>query len=104
MTKIYSHITFEQERFKRNVILKNQVARQNAKTEIEKDFYKLMNNANFGYDCGNNLDNCQFIPIFDELREVTYLKKYYNYFDPRVKQFLTSELTKADIYEEYNDA
>ena len=74
MTKIYSHTTFEQEKFKRNFILKNQVARQNAKNAIEKDFYKLMNNANFGYDCRSNLDNYQFIPIFDELREVTYLK------------------------------
>ena len=84
VTKVYSRITFEQERFKRKFILKNQLARQNAKNAIEKDFYKLMNNANFGYDCRNNLDNCQFIPIFDELRE-TYLKKYYNYFDPIVK-------------------
>ena len=75
MTKIYSHITFERERFKRNFILKNQVARQNAKIAIEKDFYKLINNRNFGYDCRNNLDNCQFIPIFNKLREITYLKK-----------------------------
>ena len=91
-------------RFKRNFILKNQVARQNAKNAIEKDFYKLVKNANFGYDCRNNLDNCHFIPIFDELREVTYLNKYYNYFDPRVKQFVNSELIKADIDEKFNDA
>ena len=104
LTKVYSHITFEQERFKRNFILKNQVTRQNAKNAIEKDFCKLMNNVNFGYDCRNNLDNCQFIPIFDELGEVTYLKKYYNYFGPRVKQFVTSELLRADIDEKYNDA
>ena len=32
----------------------NQVSRQNAKTKIEKDFYKLMNNSNFGNDCKNN--------------------------------------------------
>ena len=84
--------------------MKNQTSRQNAKNSIEKDFFKLMNNANFGYDCRNNLDNCQFIPIFDELKEVTYLKKYYNYFDQKVKDFVTSELIKADIDEEYNDA
>ena len=76
LTKIYSHWTFEQERFKRNFIWKNKTSRQNAKNSIEKDFFKLMNNAKFGYDCRNNLDNCQFIPIFDELKEVTYLKKY----------------------------
>ena len=53
----------------------NQKSRQNAKNSIEKDFLKLMNNSIFGYDCRNNLDNCQFIPMFDELKEVTYLKK-----------------------------
>ena len=67
VTKIYSHITFEQERFKKNFIIKNQVARQHAKNNVEKDFYKLLNNSNLGYDCRNNLNNCTFIPIFDEL-------------------------------------
>ena len=33
-----------------------------------------MNNANFGYNCRNNLDNCQFIAIFESVNEVTYLK------------------------------
>ena len=57
VTKLYSHYSFEQECFKRNFILMNQKSRQNAKTSIEKDFFKLMNNANFGYDCHNDLDN-----------------------------------------------
>ena len=62
-----------------------------------------MNNANFGYDCRNNIDNCQFVPIFDELREVTYLKKSCNYFDSKVKDFVTCDLIKGNIDEEYND-
>ena len=103
VTKIYSHFTFEQERFKRDFIVKNQRARQNAKNSIEKDFHKLMNNANFGYDCRNNIDNCQFVPIFDELREVTYLKKSFNYFDSKVKDFVTCDLIKGNIDEEHND-
>ena len=41
----------------------NQKSRENAKNSIKKDFFKLMNNANFGYDCRNKLDNCQFIPF-----------------------------------------
>ena len=102
--KIYSHWTFEQERFKKDFILMDQTSRQNAKNSIEKDFFKLMNNANLGYDCRNNLDNCQFVPIFDELKEVTYLKRYYNYFDQKVKLFKTSKLIQTDIEEKYNDS
>ena len=51
-----------------------------------------MNNVNFGCDCRNNLHNCQFIPIFDELNEVTYLKRYYNHFDKEVSKFVSSNL------------
>ena len=79
VTKIHKHVTFEQQRFKKDFIIKNQVSRQHAKNNIEKDFYKLLNNSNFGYDCRNNLDNCRFVPIFDELQEVSYIKKYYNF-------------------------
>ena len=72
VTKVYSHYTFEQECFKKNFILMNQRSRQNAKNSIGKDIYKLMNNSNFRFDCCYNLDNCQFVPIFDEFQEITY--------------------------------
>ena len=101
VTKIYSHYTFEQEYFKKQFILMNQRSRQNAKNSIEKYFYKLMNNSNFGYDCCNNLDNCQFVPIFDELQEITYLKRYYNYFDSKISSFLSSNLIRQEIEEKY---
>ena len=29
----------------------NQVSIQNSKTNVEKDFYRVMSNSNFGYDC-----------------------------------------------------
>ena len=51
VTKLYSHSTFEQEAFKEEFVLNNQEERQNAKTDVEKDFYKLMNNANSMVDC-----------------------------------------------------
>ena len=59
----------------------NQVSRQNAPTDVEKDFYKLMNNSNFGYNCRNNADNCFLQPIYDEIEELSYAKGYQNIFD-----------------------
>ena len=60
-----------------------------------------MNNSNFGYDCRNNLDNCKFVPIFDEFKEITNLGRYWNFFDSRISQFVTTDLIKQDIEEKY---
>ena len=81
----------------------NQRSRQNAKNSIEQDFYNLMNNSNFGCDCRNNLDNYQYVPIFDALQEITYLKRY-NYFDSKVSSFVSSDLIRQEIKEKYNDS
>ena len=75
VTKLYSHFTFEQSRFKRDFILMNQKSRQTTKNAIEKDFHKLLNNSNFGYDCRNNLDNCKFESMFEKIGEITYIRK-----------------------------
>ena len=42
-------------------------------------------------------------PIFDELKEITYLKRYYNYFDSKVLSFLSTDLIKQEVEEKYND-
>ena len=103
VTKIHSHLTFEQARFKQNFILMNQKSRQESKNSVEKGFYELMNNSNFGYDCRNNIDNCKFVPIFDEYREVTYINRYHNIFDKKVSNFITSDILKHKAEEEFND-
>ena len=54
-----------------------------------------MNNSNFGHDCRNNIDNCQFVPIFDEYREVTYINRYHNIFDKKVSSFINILKHKA---------
>ena len=95
MTKIHAHLIFEQKRFKQEIILMNQKSWQ--------DFYRLMNNSNFGYNCRNNLDNCKFVPIFDEYWELTFISRYYNLFDSKVRQFITGELLKQDIEEKFNE-
>ena len=98
MTKIHSHLTFEQARFKQN-----QKSRQQSKNSAEKDFHKLMNTSNFGYDCRNNIDNCKFVPIFEQYKEITFINRYHNIFDEKVSKFVTSDLLKSQIEEEYND-
>ena len=102
ITKIYSHLTFEQARFKRKFILMNQKSREQSKNDIKKDFYTLMNNSNFGYNCRNNFDNCRFIPIFDQLKEITYINRYHNIFDPKISEFVTPDLLKTDVEEKFN--
>ena len=75
----------------------NQVLRQNAKTSVEKDFNKLMNNSNFAYDCRNNVDNCSFTPILDEIEELSYAKRYQNIFDQNI------DLLEKQIEEEFTN-
>ena len=103
VTKIHSHLTFDQEPFKRDFIIMNQTSRQEAKDDVTKDFLKLMNNSNFGYDCRNNLDNCKFNPIFDELNEITNVTRYHNIFEKNMEDFVSPELIKQDAEEKFND-
>ena len=103
VTKIHAHLTFEQKSFKKKFILMNQKSRHLSKNNIEKDFYKSMNNSNFGYDCRNNLGNCEFVSIFDELKEIAYIKRYFNIFEPGVSKFVTGDLIRQQIEETYND-
>ena len=60
-------------------------------------------NSNFGYDCRNNLDNCTFVPTFDELKEITYINRYHNIFDPKISEFVTANLLKAHVEEKFNN-
>ena len=103
VTKLYSHFTFEQDTFKKDFVLMNQKSRQNAKNDIEKNFYKLMNNANFGFDCRNDADSLKFDPLIDEMNEITYIKKYHNLFDPKIKKFVSSKILEDHIEKEYTD-
>ena len=80
----------------------NQVSTQNAKTDVEKDFFKLMNNANFGYDCRNNAGNYYFSPIYNELEELMYAKRHQNIFDQSISEFVSSECLERQIEEEFS--
>ena len=78
VTKLYKHYYFDQERFKRDFILMNQKSRQQAANKIESGFFKLLNNANFGYDCRKSLDSCTFEPINDEIGEQEIDERFNN--------------------------
>ena len=65
ITKIYEHYTFKQDTFKKEFVVMNQNARKKATSKVEKDFYKLLNNSNFGNDCRNNVGNCNLELLYD---------------------------------------
>ena len=79
-----------------------QKSRQQSKNYVEKDFDKLMNNSNFGYDCRNNIDNRKFVPFFDEYKGISFINRYHNIFDSKFSDFITSNLLKAYIEEKFN--
>ena len=96
-----AHYIFEQSKFKKDFVIMNQVSSQKGATDVERDFFKLMNNSNFGYDCRDNADNCLSQPIYDEIEELSYAKKYQNVFDQEIGDFVSSEILKRQIEEEY---
>ena len=102
VTKLYSHFTFEQDTIKKEFVLMNQRSRQNAKNDIEKIFYKLMNNSNFGFDCRNNANNLKFEPLINEIEELSYIRKYHSLFDEKVKHFVSSEILENKINQDFD--
>ena len=82
----------------------NQKARQEAGDKVESDFCKLLNNANFGYDCRNNLDNCKFEPINGKINELSFIKRYYsNLYDRNLQPFITLRVLKEEIDKRFNN-
>ena len=101
VTHIYERYTYEQSKFKTDFIVMNQKAKQKAISSVEKDFYKLLNNSNFGIDCRNNIDNCILEALYDEFTEISYIEKFTkiyngdtfrNFFSPSL---LREEITQA---------
>ena len=81
VTKIYQHFIFAQSKFKKDFVVMNQKSKQIAKTSVEKDFYKLLSNSNFGIDCRSNIDKRILEPIYDEISAIAFIEKYDNIFD-----------------------
>ena len=103
VTKIYYHYTFLQSAFKKDFVLNNQKEKQTTKSDVERYFFKLMNNANFGVECGNNTNNSTFEPITDEIYEISYLIKDYNHFVNRIPGFVNSEILEKEVQNKFNE-
>ena len=81
----------------------NQNSRKIAKTKVEKDFYKLLNNSNFGNDCRNNIGNCKLELMFNGLDEISYIKKFTNIMqDSRYREFFSLDLLRQQVEGEYD--
>ena len=82
----------------------NQKARQEAKNSIESDFCKLLNNANFGFYCRNNVDNSIFEPVNDEVQELSFIRKYHKkIFDKDLAPFVNSRILQEEITQRFNN-
>ena len=57
----------------------NQNSSQKATSSLERYFFKLLKNSNFGIDCRNNIDNCILEPLYDDFTEISYIKKFGNF-------------------------
>ena len=68
---------------------------------MESNFFELLNNANFGFDCRNSANNAKFEPIIDEINEITYLKKYYNLFNNKVSNYVNSDVLEQQIEHDF---
>ena len=77
-------------------------ARKTAKTSVEKDFYKLLNNSNFGNDCRNNIGNCKLDLIYDGLEVLKYIKNYNN-FDDEIFEFFSTDLLRENLKNKFKN-
>ena len=104
VTKTYDHYTFRQARFKRDFVVMNQNAQKTAKTKVEKDFYKLLNNSNFGNNCRNNIGNSTPELMFDGHEEISYLRKFTNIMqNSKFRQFFSLDLLCENVQQEYKN-
>ena len=99
----YKYFTFEQSKFKKDFVVRNQKSRQKTTSPVELDFYKFLNNSNFGIDCRNNIDYCSFEPIYDEISEIGYIKQFDSiFYNEKYRDFSDINLVKEELNEKYN--
>ena len=70
---------------------------------MQKKICKLLNNSNFGIDCRSNLDSRTLEPIYDELGEIAFIKKYDDIFDStNYYQSADPDIMREEINERFD--
>ena len=63
-----------------------------------------MDNSNFEIDCRNNISNFKFEPIYDEIGEISFIKKYENIFgNEKYEDFTCIERMHEEIQQIFNE-
>ena len=103
VTNVYQNFPLELSKFNKDLVVMNKKSRQKSTSPVERDFHKLLNNSYFGIDFRNNIDNCHFEPIYDEIGEIASIKQFDSIFDNE-KHCDSSEinLMKEEVDEKYN--
>ena len=81
VNKVHLYYSFEHELYKKEYIFGNQRAIQKAVArgdDVQTDFWKLVNNANYEFYCRDNSQNKILHLIYDENAEVEFISKYSN--------------------------
>ncbi|XP_072022976.1 uncharacterized protein [Amphiura filiformis] len=99
LTKIHRGIKFREEAFMKSYIDKNTRLRTKAKSEFEKDFFKLMNNSVFGKTMENirNRVNVHLVTSLAKIRKLTSKPNYdrYTIFD---ENLVAVHMKKIKLY------
>ncbi|XP_072021514.1 uncharacterized protein [Amphiura filiformis] len=99
LTKVHRGIKYREEAFMKSYIDKNTSLRTKAKSEFEKDFFKLMNNSVFGKTMENirNRVDIHLVTTQDEARKLTTKPTYdrYTSFD---ENLVAVHMKKTSLY------
>ena len=67
-------------------------------TSVERDFFNLLKNSTFGTDHRNNIDNCILKPLYRDLTDISYVKKFATTFsDNTFRNFFSPALLREEI-------
>ena len=67
-------------------------------TSVERDFFNLLKNSTFGTDRRNNIDNCILKPVYQDLTDISYVKKFATTFsDNTFRNFFSPALLREEI-------